>query len=51
MAEFGIPYQSGRDAVFRGEMPILRLGRSGRAWFVRRVDVEQWIESKTERLA
>jgi excisionase family DNA binding protein len=47
-AEFGIKYTSLRDIVHRGELPFIRIGR---AMYFERRDLEQWIESRKERLA
>lgn len=43
--ESGIPYGSLRDLAFRGEIPVIRIGR---AWYFERADVERWIRSKKE---
>jgi excisionase family DNA binding protein len=44
--ETGIPYTSLRDLVFRGELPVLRIGR---AWYFERADVDRYIETRKER--
>ncbi len=46
-AERGIPYTTLRDIVFRGEIPLVRLGR---AWYLDRRDVDRWIASQKETL-
>ncbi len=42
----GIPYGSLRDLAFRGEIPVVKVGR---AWYFDRVDIDRWIESRKER--
>ena len=42
MREIGIAYTSGRDAAFRGELPVVKIGR---AWYVDRRDAVRFIES------
>jgi excisionase family DNA binding protein len=44
--ERGVPYGSLRDAVFRGELPVVRIGR---AWYFDNQDVDRWIESRKAR--
>lgn len=39
--ELGIPYGTLRDVVHRGELPVIRVGR---AWYLERRDIDQWIE-------
>jgi excisionase family DNA binding protein len=46
--ETGIAYTTLRDVVFRGEIPVLKIGR---AWYFDRRDLEQWIASHKERLS
>ena len=46
-AETGIPYTSLRDLAFRGEIPVLKVGK---AWYFERRDLENWIASQ-ERLS
>jgi len=43
----GIPYSSLRDAHFRGELPVVRVGR---AWYVERNDIDRWIETRKEHV-
>lgn len=43
----GIPYGSLRDLAHRGEIPVIRVGR---AWYFERADIDQWIESRKERI-
>lgn len=43
----GIPYTSFRDVIHRGEIPIIRIGR---AQYVEKADVDQWIERSKERV-
>lgn len=45
--EYGLKYTSLRDVVHRGEIPVIRVGR---AWYLDRVDVERWIETRKERV-
>jgi excisionase family DNA binding protein len=42
----GVPYSSLRDAHHRGEIPVVKVGKS---WYLERADVDRWIESKKER--
>ena len=44
-AETGVPYSSWRDAVHRGEIPLIRIGR---AWYHERTDIDRWIASRKE---
>jgi excisionase family DNA binding protein len=44
-SEIGIPISTLRDAVHRGELPVIRIGK---AWFLDRIAVDRWIESRTE---
>jgi hypothetical protein len=44
--ELGVPYTSLRDAHFRGEIEVVKLGR---AWYYDRNDVNRWIDSRRER--
>jgi hypothetical protein len=45
--ETGIPYTSLRDLAFRGEIPVLKVGK---AWYFERRDLENWIATRKERL-
>ncbi len=45
--EYGIPYTSLRDLVFRGDLPVVRIGR---AWYFDRRDLDRYIDSSKERL-
>jgi len=45
--EIGIAYTSLRDAVHRGEVAVVRFGRS---WFFERRDLDAWITSRKERV-
>ena len=45
--ETGIAYTTLRDLAFRGEIPVVRVGR---AWYFERRDLEHWIASHKERL-
>ena len=47
-AETGIPYTSLRDLAFRGEIPVLKVGK---AWYFDRRDLETWIVTRKERLS
>jgi excisionase family DNA binding protein len=42
-AEYGIKYTTLRDIVHRGEIQIVRVGR---AWYLERSDIDQWIASR-----
>jgi excisionase family DNA binding protein len=46
--ETGIAYTTLRDLTFRGEIPVVQVGR---AWYFDRRDLENWIASHKERLA
>jgi excisionase family DNA binding protein len=46
-AETGIPYTSLRDLAFRGEIPVIKVGK---AWYFDRRDLENWIATRKERL-
>ena len=39
--ELGIPYTSLRDITFRGDIPVIKLGR---AWYYDRRDLDRFIE-------
>jgi hypothetical protein len=39
--EIGVPYNTLRDAHFRGDLPVVRVGR---AWFVDQADLRAFIE-------
>ena len=45
-AETGIPYTSLRDLAFRGEIPVIKVGK---AWYFDRRDLENWIATRKER--
>ena len=47
-AETGIPYTSLRDLAFRGEIPVIKIGK---AWYFDRQDLESWIATRKERLS
>lgn len=40
--EYGIPYTTLRDAHFRGDLPVVRIGR---AWFIDRRDMDRFVDS------
>jgi hypothetical protein len=44
----GVPYTSLRDAHFRGQLAIVRIGR---AWYVCPGEVDAWIAMRTEKRA
>ena len=46
----GIPYSSARDAHFRHELPILKIGKNEKyqRWYVARTDWDRWLESRKE---
>jgi hypothetical protein len=48
----GIPYTSARDAHFRGELPVLKIGKNDKhqRWYVEHPDWEQWLESLKTRV-
>ena len=46
--ETGIAYTTLRDLAFRGELPVVKIGR---AWYFERRDLEHWIVTHKERLA
>ena len=45
--EYGFPYTTARDLVFRGELPVVKLGR---AWYFRRSDLDALIDRLTQRV-
>jgi excisionase family DNA binding protein len=47
-ALLGIPYTSLRDLTFRGEIAVVKFGRS---WFFERADLDRLVESHKEKLA
>jgi len=44
---YGLSYKALRAAAFRGDLAIIKINRS---WYVRRTEVERFIEAHTERL-
>lgn len=46
----GIPYSSAREAHFRNELPVLKIGKNQRyqRWYVARTDWEKWLDSRKE---
>ena len=40
--EYGISYTTLRDAHFRGDLPVVRIGR---AWYVDRKDMDRFIDA------
>ena len=46
--EIGIPISTLRDAVHRGELPVIRIGKG---WFLERTDVNHWLDSRKETVA
>ena len=46
--ETGIAYTTLRDLAFRGEIPVVRVGR---AWYFERRDLDAWIASHNERFS
>jgi excisionase family DNA binding protein len=46
--ETGIAYTTLRDLAFRGEIPVVKVGR---AWYFDRRDLDSWIASHKERLS
>jgi excisionase family DNA binding protein len=47
-AETGIAYTTLRDIAFRGELPVVKVGR---AWYFDRNDLDNWIATHKETLA
>jgi hypothetical protein len=47
----GIPYSSSRDAHFRGELPVLKIGKNERyqRWYVANSDWENWLAARKAR--
>ena len=43
--ETGIPYTSLRDLVYRGELPVVKIGR---AWYFDRADLARFIDRGKE---
>ncbi len=48
VTESGLAYTSMRDAAFRGEIPVVRIGR---AWYLDMRDLTDFIASHKERLS
>jgi len=46
-SELALPYTTLRDVAFRGELPVLKVGR---AWYFRRADLTQWVNARVEVL-
>jgi len=46
--ELGIPYTSLRDLTFRGEIPVVKIGR---AWYFERRDLTEGVRIHKERLS
>ena len=46
LEEAGLWYKSGRAAVQRGEITIIKIGRN---WYVRRTEIERFLEANTLR--
>ena len=44
-AELGVPYTTLRDAVFRGDLPVVKLGR---AWYFDRLDLTKFVDRQKE---
>jgi excisionase family DNA binding protein len=44
----GIPYTSLRLLAHRGEFDVVKVGR---AWYLRTVDLDNWVERRAEKLA
>ncbi len=47
--ELGIPYTALRDAHFRGELTVIKIGKNERhaAWYFERIELERWITAQT----
>jgi excisionase family DNA binding protein len=43
---YGLSYKTLRAAAFRGELAIVKIGRN---WYVRRTEIEKFLEAHTER--
>ena len=39
--EYGVPYTTIRDAHFRGDLPVVRIGR---AWYIDYRDMDRFLE-------
>ena len=50
-AELGVPYSTLRDASFRGDLAVVRIGKNEKhsAWYFERRDLDRWIETRKER--
>jgi Helix-turn-helix domain len=46
--ELGVPYTSLRDAAFRGEILVVKVGR---AWYFDRADLARFVVSAKQNLA
>jgi len=47
-AELGLPYTTLRHLAFKGEFPVVKVGR---AWYFRRLDLEGYISRQLRVLA
>lgn len=50
-AELGVPYSTLRDAQFRGELAVVRIGKEDKhsAWYFERKELERWLAAHTSR--
>jgi excisionase family DNA binding protein len=46
--ELGLPYTTLRQLAFQGEFPVVKIGR---AWYLRRLDLEAFISRQLRKLA
>lgn len=51
--EYGFAYSTVRDAHFRGELSVIKIGSNDHhaAWYIERKELERWIESRRVSLA
>lgn len=45
-ATYGLAYATFRQAIHRGELAVVKMGRS---YYVRRAEVDRWLDANTER--
>lgn len=45
-SESGVPYNTMRDAVLRGDLPVVKIGK---AWFLEQTDVDDFINARKTR--
>jgi hypothetical protein len=50
-AQLGVPYSTLRDAHFRGELPVVKIGKNDThsAWYFEARDLDAWVNTRKER--